>query len=337
MNIRQHMILGAYISYGTGHHPAAWRSKYALADGAQNIDHYVKMAQEAERGLFDFLFLSDTLSVFRDDLEGYGSRIVVFEPLTLLSALAMMTKEIGLVATASTTYKAPFDIAREFASLDLISKGRAAWNLVTSSKSDVAYNYGFSKHPEHAVRYQKAAEAFDVVTGLWDSWNDDAFLRDKESGLFFNKNAMHELNHKGEFFSVRGPLNVSRPPQGYPVIVQAGSSLAGIELAAKTSEIVFTAQSNLSLARSFYKQLKNQLSTIKRLNKDILIMPGICAFVAATETEAKEKFEEFQDLIHPNFGLAMLSDLLGGIDLKGIPLDKPLPPLPLTAIPVGVL
>lgn len=328
MNKRQHMVLGAYIAYGTGHHPAAWRAKDTVADGAQNIDHYVKMAQEAEKGLFDFLFLSDTPSIFRDDLEGYGSRVVVFEPLTLLSSLAMVTKDIGLVATASTTYKAPFDIAREFASLDVISKGRAAWNLVTSSKSDAAYNYGLDQHPEHEVRYQKAAEAFKVVTGLWDSWDDDAFLRDKDSGRFFNKNGMHELNHKGTFFSVRGPLNVSRPPQGYPVIVQAGSSPAGMDLAAQTAEVVFTAQSDLTLAQSFYEQLKGRLSEVKRLNKDILIMPGICPFVAKTESEAKEKFEQFQTLIHPDFGLAMLSDLLGGVHLKGLSLDEPLPPLP---------
>lgn len=328
MNKRQHMVLGAYIAYGTGHHPAAWRAKDAVADGAQNIEHYVKVAQEAEKGLFDFLFLSDTPSIFRDDLEGYGSRVVVFEPLTLLSSLAMVTKDIGLVATASTTYKAPFDIAREFASLDIISKGRAAWNLVTSSKSDAAYNYGLEQHPEHTVRYQKATEAFGVVTGLWDSWDDDAFLRDKDSGHFFNKNGMHELNHKGKFFSVRGPLNVSRPPQGYPVIVQAGSSPAGMDLAAKTAEVVFTAQSDLALAQSFYEQLKSRLSGVERLNKDILIMPGICPFVAATESEAKDKFEQFQDLIHPDFGLAMLSDLLGGVNLKGLPLDEPLPQLP---------
>jgi N-acetyl-S-(2-succino)cysteine monooxygenase len=328
VNKRKNMVLGAYISYGTGHHPAAWRAKGTVADGAQNIDHYVNLAQEAERGLFDFVFLSDTPSIFRDNIEGYGSRVVVFEPLTLLSSLAMVTKDIGLVATASTTYKAPFDIAREFASLDIISKGRAAWNLVTSSKSDAAYNYGLEQHPEHVVRYQKAAEAFEVVTGLWDSWDDDAFLRDKDSGRFFKKNGMHELNHQGEFFTVRGPLNVSRPPQGYPVIVQAGSSPAGMALAEKTAEIVFTAQPDMSLAQSFYKQLKSHLSGVERLNKDILIMPGLCPFVAATESEAKEKFEQFQELILPDFGLAMLSDLLGGFDLKGLPLDEPLPPLP---------
>ncbi|SBS39152.1 Nitrilotriacetate monooxygenase component A [Marinomonas spartinae] len=328
MNKPKHMVLGAYISYGTGHHPAAWRDERVAADGAQNIDRYVEFAQEAEKGLFDFIFLSDTPSVFRDDLNGYGSRVVVFEPLTLLSSLAMVTTNIGLVATASTTYKPPYDIAREFASLDLISKGRAAWNLVTSSKSDAAFNYGLEQHPEHAIRYQKATEAFKVITGLWDSWDDDAFLRDKSSGIFFKKSGMHELKHEGEFFSVRGPLNISRPPQGYPIIVQAGSSEPGMDLAAKTAEVVFTAQTDISLAQDFYSRLKNRLANVDRLNKDILIMPGICPFTAKTESEAKEKFDKFQELIHPKFGLSMLSDLLGGIDLSGFSLNEPLPSLP---------
>lgn len=298
------------------------------ADAAQNINHYVNLAKEAERGLFDFIFLSDTPSIFKDDLKGYGSRVVFFEPMTLLSALAMRTRDIGLVATASTTYKPPYDIAREFASLDLISNGRAAWNLVTSSKSDAAYNYGLDKHPEHSVRYQKANEAFKVITGLWDSWDDEAFIRDKESGIFFKKESMHEVNHHGKFFSVKGPLNVSRPPQGYPVIIQAGSSELGMDLAAKTAEIVFTAQLDLKAAQAFYESLKSQLSNVEKLNQDILVMPGICAFVGETEEEAREKYEHLQSLIHPDFGLSMLSDLLGGVDLSDLPLDKPLPELP---------
>ena len=328
MNKRKPLVLGAYLAYGTGHHPAAWRSADVPADGAQNIDHYIRLAQEAERGLFDFMFLSDTPSVFLDDRAGYGARVAVFEPLTLLSAIAMHTTDLGLVATASTTYKPPFDLAREFASLDWISKGRAAWNLVTSSKANAAHNYGLDHHPEHAERYVKANEAYQVITGLWDSWEDDALIRDKRSGKFYRPEGCHPLNHQGHFFKVAGPLNVARPPQGYPVIVQAGSSEDGMTLAARTAEVVFTAQNDLGTAKDFYQNLKGRLGNFPRLNDDILIMPGFCPFSAPTEAQAKEKFEYFQSLITPEFGLSMLSDLLGGFDLSGCDLDMPLPKLP---------
>jgi FMN-dependent oxidoreductase (nitrilotriacetate monooxygenase family) len=322
------LVLGAYLSYGTGHHAAAWRHPNAVADGAQNIEHYLSIAQTAERGLFDFMFLSDTPSVFNDDQAGYGSRVVVFEPMTLLSAIAMRTTHLGLVATASTTYKEPYNLAREFASLDLISSGRAGWNMVTSSKRDAAYNFGLDEHPEHSVRYQRAAEAFDVITGLWDSWDDDAFIRDKNRGVFYDPAKRHRLDHMGKHFRVRGELNISRPVQGYPVIVQAGSSTAGKELAARTAEVVFTAAPNIGAAREFYTDLKGRLAKYDRLNGDLIIMPGLCPFMGATDDEAQRRFDELQGLIHPHLGVAMLSDLVGGFDLSIYDVDGPLPELP---------
>ncbi|KOU53776.1 LLM class flavin-dependent oxidoreductase [Streptomyces sp. WM6378] len=322
------LVLGAYLSYGTGHHAAAWRHPDAVADGAQNIDHYIDIARTAERGLFDFMFLSDTPSVFNDDRDGYGSRVVVFEPMTLLSALAMKTTHLGLVATASTTYKEPYNVAREFASLDLLSGGRAGWNMVTSSKKDAAHNFGLDEHPEHGDRYRRAAEFFEVVTGLWDSWEDDAFPRDKERGVFYDPARRHVLGHEGAHFGVRGELNVSRPPQGHPLVVQAGSSEDGKELAARTAEAVFTAQPDMAAAQAFRTDLRQRLAQYDRVNRDILVMPGLCPFIGATDEEAREKFEQLQRLIHPGLGVAMLSDLVGGFDLSGYDVDGPLPELP---------
>ncbi|WP_405977507.1 LLM class flavin-dependent oxidoreductase [Streptomyces sp. NBC_00158] len=325
---RRRLVLGAYLSYGTGHHAAAWRHPDAVADGAQNIDHYVALARTAERGLFDFMFLSDTPSVFNDDREGYGSRVVVFEPMTLLSALAMKTTHLGLVATASTTYKEPYNVAREFASLDLLSGGRAGWNMVTSSKSQAAGNFGLDEHPEHGDRYRRATEFFDVVTGLWDSWDDDAFPRDKGRGVFYDPARRHALGHEGAHFGVRGELNVSRPPQGHPLVVQAGSSQEGMELAARTAEAVFTAQPDLAAAVEFRRDLRRRAAAYDRVNRDVLVMPGLCPFTGATDEEAREKFERLQRLVHPRLGVAMLSDLVGGFDLSGHDVDGPLPPLP---------
>jgi FMN-dependent oxidoreductase (nitrilotriacetate monooxygenase family) len=322
------LVLGAYLSYGTGHHAAAWRHPDATADGAQSIDHYVDIARTAERGLFDFMFLSDTPSVFNDDRDGYGSRVVVFEPMTLLSALAMRTTHLGLVATASTTYKEPYNVAREFASLDLLSGGRAGWNMVTSSKSDAAYNFGLGAHPPHDERYRRAAEFYEVVTGLWDSWDDDALMRDKERGVFYDPARRHVLGHEGAHFRVRGELNISRPPQGHPLMVQAGSSEDGKDLAARTAEVVFTAQPEAEAGRAFRQDLKRRLPAYDRPNHDILVMPGLCPFIGPTDEAAQEKLEALQRLIHPRLGVAMLSDLVGGYDLSGYDVDGPLPALP---------
>ena len=327
-SFRRPLVLGAYLSYGTGHHAASWRHPETIVDGAQNLAHQIRLAQIAERGLFDLMFLSDTPSVFNDDRDGYGSRVCVFEPLTLLSAIAMHTEHIGFVATSSTTYKEPYNVAREYASLDFISGGRAAWNLVTTSKSDAAWNFGAHPHLPHDERYRRASEFYDVVTGLWDSWDDDALVRDRERGVFYEPARRHRLAHRGEFFSVRGELNIARAPQGYPVFVQAGSSEDGKELAARTAEIVFTAQPDLERSLVFTRDLKRRLHRYERLNPDLIVMPGLCPFLGRTDGEARAKFEHLQSLIHPRLGVSMLSDLLGGFDLSGCDVDGPLPELP---------
>src|SRR5215210_884563 len=228
----------------TGHHVASWRHPRADADAGINIAHYVNLARMAERGKFDMLFLADSLGVREASMEALSRSaqyIANFEPLTLLSALALVTKNVGLVATASTSYNEPFHVARKFGSLDHISGGRAGWNLVTSTQQMEAKNFGRDQHYAHRERYERAREFARVVLGLWDSWDDDAFIRDKYSGQFFNPSKMHAINHTGLHFSVRGPLNLPRPPQGRPVIVQAGGSEDMIEVAAEFAEVIFCA------------------------------------------------------------------------------------------------
>lgn len=326
----QQLIIGGYLSYGTGHHAAAWRHPDVPANAAQDIEHYFRLAEIAERGHMDFMFLSDTPSVFADDCIGVGSRVVVFEPLTLLAAIAGRTRHLGLIATASTTYKDPYNLAREFASLDLISGGRAGWNLVTSSKQDAAYNFGRSRHPEHGLRYEQAAEFHDVVTGLWDSWEDDAFPRRKDTGQFYDPDRQHRLDHQGKYFSVRGPLNISRPIQGHPVIVQAGSSELGRDLAARTADLVFTAQPDLVSAQQFYCDLKARTVANGRAASDLRILPGLSVFCGPTPAAADDLLQQLQALVPPELGISMLSDLLGGADLRTVDLDAPLPQYPLS-------
>jgi N-acetyl-S-(2-succino)cysteine monooxygenase len=320
--------LGVFL-YPTGHHLAGWRHPKAHADGGMNLPHYVELARKAEQGKLDFIFFADTLGA-RDaaDVEAWSHTPKYtgqFEPLTLLSALAVVTKRIGLVTTATTTYNEPFHIARKFASLDHLSAGRAGWNLVTSSSPDEAFNFGLDVHVPHAERYARAREFTKVVKGLWDTWEDDAFVRDKATGRYFDPAKFHMLNHKGAWFRVRGPLNVARPLQGYPVIVQAGSSDIGKELAAETAEVVFTAQPTLEQAQIFYSDLKGRLKKYGRQPEDLKIMPGVFPIVGRSRAEATEKYDELQSLIHPAVGLSLLSDMLGGVDLSRYPLDEPFP------------
>ncbi|MCB4768665.1 LLM class flavin-dependent oxidoreductase [Ancylobacter sp. Lp-2] len=326
------MKLNAFL-HPTGHHIAAWRHPRAVADAGVNFDHYVELARTAERAKFDAIFLADSAAVRDQNIESASrvARYVVhFEPITLLSAIAAATRHIGLIATATTTYNEPFHIARKFASLDHISKGRAGWNLVTSSGEVEAFNFGREAHPAHADRYDRAREFAQVVTGLWDSWEDDAFVRDKESGLYFEPSKQHVLNHKGPHFAVRGPLNVARAPQGRPVLVQAGSSEAGKELAAETAEVIFTAAQTLAEAQAFYADVKGRLPRYGRHADHLKILPGVSPIVGRTTEEAEEKFAQLQELIHPAVGLSLLSQMLGGADLTGYPLDGPLPDLPET-------
>ncbi|WP_318658292.1 LLM class flavin-dependent oxidoreductase [Streptomyces triticiradicis] len=330
---RRMMKLGAFLP-APGHHVAAWRHPHARPDGGLDFDYYRSLVRTAERGRFDMVFLSDGAGVrttYRDaeELSRQG-RMVHFEPLTLLSALAVHTTHIGLTATASTTYNEPFNIARKFASLDFLSSGRSGWNVVTSVTDAEAQNFNLDRQPDHATRYDRAREFMDVVTGLWDSWEDDAFEYDKESGRFFDPDKLHILHHQGKHFSVRGPLNVARPPQGYPVIVQAGSSPDGQDFAARWAEVVFTAQQTLDQARTFYRGIKKQAAEHGRNPDDVKVLPGTFIVVGRTRAEAEDKYAALQDLVDPVVGLGLLTGQLGDVDISGHPLDGPLPDLPPT-------
>ncbi|MED0866586.1 LLM class flavin-dependent oxidoreductase [Bacillus safensis] len=318
---KRKLKLGVFIA-GTGHHVASWRHPNAVPDAAMNLDYFKQLAKKAEEGKLDLLFLADSLSI---NQTSHPNVLTRFEPLTLLSSIAESTSTIGLAATASTTYSEPFHIARQFASLDHLSGGRAAWNVVTSSIEETAKNFSGEEHLAHHKRYERAEEFVEVVKGLWDSWEEDALVRNKETGEFFESRKLHELQHKGEFFSVRGPLNVSRTPQGQPVIIQAGSSEDGQKLAAKTAELIFTAQNDLDKAKEFYQSLKGKVEAAGRAREDVSIMPGIFPIIADTEEEAQAKYEELQELIVPEIGLSILQNYLGGIDLSQYPLDGPLP------------
>ncbi|MFF7485001.1 LLM class flavin-dependent oxidoreductase [Streptomyces luteogriseus] len=325
--------LGAFL-ITPGYHVASWRHPSANAAGGLDFGHYRDLVRTAERGLFDLVFLSDGLGIripfdSHEELSHQG-RIIQFEPLTLLSALAVHTRNIGLVATASTTYHEPFHLARNFASLDHLSAGRSGWNVVTSVTDAEAQNFNRDSQPSHAERYHRAREFMQVVTGLWDSWEDDAFQYDKSVGRFFDPEKMHVLAHSGKHFQVRGPLNVARPPQGYPVVVQAGSSPDGQDFAAQWAEVVFTAAQDLSQAREFYQGIKKQVAGHGRDPEQVKVMPGIFPVVGRTQSEAEDKYALLQDLVDPVVGLGLLRLLLGGADLSQYPVDGPLPELPRT-------
>ncbi|MFC3057971.1 LLM class flavin-dependent oxidoreductase [Paenirhodobacter populi] len=322
--------LGAFLM-APGHHVAAWRHPSSAADLGSNFRAYADIARKAEAAKFDLLFLDDTLGV-RDLAPVTGersSRSAFFEPLTLLSALAAVTDTIGLVGTVSTTFNEPYNLARKFASLDAISAGRAGWNLVTSNTEAEARNFSDAPHLLHANRYTRAEEFVDVVVELWNSHEDGAFLRDRASGRFLDGAKRHAIHHRGPHFSVAGPLNVARSPQGQPVIVQAGSSEPGKDLAARTAEVVFTAQQTLADAQAFYADLKGRLAKYGRAPNDLLVMPGIFPVVGRTRAEAEDTFAELQDLIHPAVGLQLLSQMIG-VDLSGHDPDGPVPDLPET-------
>ncbi|MCF1449887.1 LLM class flavin-dependent oxidoreductase [Agrobacterium vitis] len=328
---RDKLILGAFLQT-PGQHTAGWRYPRADAKASLDIDAQIAFAQTAERGLFHAIFIADTLP-FPQKLDAeklsYSARVVDFEPVTLLSALAVTTSRIGLVGTVTTTYYEPYLVARQLASLDYLSKGRAGWNVVTSSNGAEALNYSRREHPPHSLRYQRATEFVDIVKGLWDSWDDDAFLFDKEGGRFFSPEKMHTLDHSSPHFNVRGPLAVARPPQGHPVIVQAGSSDAGRNAAASFADVVFTAQSDLTRAIAFYDDVRARVTAAGRNPDHVAILPGVTPVVAATRSEAQEKYEQMLDLVHPVAGLAMLSGAAGA-DLSKYPIDGPLPEVPPT-------
>lgn len=323
------MKLGAFLM-ATGHHVAAWRHPEVPADAGLSFKQYKHLAQVAEAAKFDTLFIADSVAAATGDIASRMARSDHFEPLTLVSALSAVTERIGLIVTATTSYNEPFHIARKFASLDHLSGGRAGWNLVTSDAAAEALNFGRDEDIEHAQRYSRAREFHQVVTGLWDSWQDDAFVRDKASGQYYDSARLHVLDHHGEHFKVKGPLNVARSPQGQPVVAQAGSSEAGRQLAAQTAEVVFTAQPSLAAAQGFYRDLKTRAASFGRDPDDLKIMPGMFVVVGDSEAQAREKFEAFQELVEPEVGVALLGRMLGNFDLSGYPLDEPPPELPLT-------
>jgi len=326
---RRQMSLGAFLMT-TGHHVAAWRHPSVPPGAGLDIAHYRHLAQVAERACFDLLFVADSVAAPTGEVASQMARSDHFEPLTLLAALSGATERIGLVATVTTSYNEPYHVARKFASLDHLSAGRAGWNLVTSDAAAEAANFGREAHWGHAERYARAEEFHHVVTGLWDSWADDAFVRDQASGQYYQADRVRLLDHAGEHFRVKGPLNVARAPQGWPVVVQAGASEAGRALAARTAEVVFTAQPHLAAAQAFYADLKGRLAAHGRPSSALKIMPGAYVVLGETQAQARELHEQFQALVEPAVGIALLGRMLGNFDLSGYPTDGPLPELPLT-------
>jgi len=327
---KRQLRLGAFMR-PVSIHTGAWRYPGAWPDANFNFSHIKRLIQKLEAGKFDAFFMADHLAVLNMPVNALkrSHTVTSFEPFTLLSALAGATERIGLIATGSTTFDEPYHVARRFASLDHISGGRAGWNIVTTSNPDAALNFGLEDHMEHAERYKRAREFYDVVTGLWDSWADDAFVRDVDSGVFFDPEKLHVLNHKGRYLSVRGPLNIARPVQGWPVIVQAGASEAGRQLAAETAEVVFAAGGRLADDQAFYRDVKSRAEAAGRDPEALKILPGAFVVVGDSDDEARAKRFRLDSLVHYESAIASLSIALGTDAAKFDP-DGPLPEIPET-------
>jgi len=312
-------------------HTAAWRYPGAYPDANFNLSHITRFIQMLEAARFDAFFMADHLAVLNMPVAALmrSHTVTSFEPFTLLAALAGQTRHIGLIATASTTFDAPYHVARRFASLDHISGGRAAWNIVTTSNPDAALNFGYEEQLDHDERYRRAREFYDVVTGLWDSWAEDAFIRDTETGIFFDPARLHTLHHKGQYYAVRGPLNIARPPQGWPVIVQAGASDAGRQLAAETAEAIFAGTGDIQGARAFYADVKGRMEKLGRNPDHLKILPGAFVVVGESLSEAQEKRAWLDSLVHYDSAIASLSIALGH-DASVFDPDGPLPSIPET-------
>jgi FMN-dependent oxidoreductase (nitrilotriacetate monooxygenase family) len=312
-------------------HTGAWRYPGAIRDANFNFPALKRFARKLEQGKFDAFFMADHLGVLNMPVEALkrSHTVTSFEPFTLLAALAGATERIGLVATASTTFDEPFHVARRFASLDHLSGGRAGWNVVTTANPDNAKNFGYEDQPDHAARYARAREFYDVVTGLWDSFADDAFVRDADSGIFFDPDRLHVLNHQGPHFSVRGPLNIARPVQGWPVIVQAGASEPGRQLAAETAEAVFAAEATIEGGKRFYADVKGRMAKVGRDPDHLKILPAAFVVVGDTIAEAQAKRAHLDSLVHYDSGIHSLSGMLNH-DVSGYDPDGPLPDIPET-------
>ncbi|WP_432348648.1 LLM class flavin-dependent oxidoreductase (plasmid) [Shinella yambaruensis] len=326
------IVLGT-ILYPSGHHVAAWRHPSTRADANITAAHYIDAARAAEAAGFEIAFISDRLGVPKSRAEAlrrvdewsHG-----FEALTLAAAVATATTRIGVVATASTTFNEPYNLARQLASLDLISNGRIGWNIVTSSLRQESDNFNPGPDFDHAARYARADEFVDAVLALWGSWNPDGFVRDKQSGVFFEPDAVKTVDYEGRYFRSKGPLNVIPSRQGRPLLVQAGSSDSGKALAAKTADVVFTAQTDIVSARSFYQDIRKRRTASGKRADDVLILPGIFPVIGRTTAEAEDKYAELQDLIQPDVALSLLETYLGDVDLSGVDIDGPLPDLPVS-------
>lgn len=312
-------------------HTGGWRYPGGFADANFNLNHIIRFIQKLEEGKFDTFFMADHLALLNMPIEALkrSATPTSFEPMTLLSALAMVTKKIGLVATSSTTYDAPYHVARRFASLDHISGGRSGWNIVTTANPNASRNFGIEFQMEHDERYSRAKEFYDVVTGLWDSWEDDAFVRNQKTGIFFDTEKIHILNHKGKYLKSRGPLNIARPIQGWPVIVQAGASNAGRQLAAETAEVVFTSQPTIDHAREFYSDIKGRMKQIGRNPRHMHILPACMVIIANSLEDAKERRAKLDSLVHFESAIASLSIALG-TDASVFDPDGMLPDIPET-------
>ncbi len=327
---KKQLCLGAFMR-PVSIHTAAWRFPGGSPDANFSLKTIVSLAKKLEAAKFDAFFMADHLAVLNMPMDALkrSATVTSFDPLTLLPAIAMVTNRLGLIATASTTFESPYLIARRFASLDHISDGRAGWNIVTTSNPDAAKNFGMDDQMPHAQRYARAREFFDVVTGLWDSWADDAFVRDVEKGIFFDPNRLHILDHEGEYLKVRGPLNIARPIQGWPLIVQAGASDAGRQLAAETAEMVFSSARNIPDAQEYFQDIKSRAENAGRNPDHLKILPGALVIVGETESEAREKRDLLDSLVHYDSGIASLSIALGHDASKFDP-DAPLPNVPET-------
>ena len=323
---KKQLAIGTLIeAYGL--HAAAWLTEEAEPGAPNDIAYFKNIAQICEKGKFDFYFIADTPACRTTDVETWARSPMYMnqlEPITLLTALADATSKIGLAATASTTFYEPYNLARLYASLDHISNGRAGWNIVTSANDFAARNFGADRLPPHNKRYAKAREFYQVVTALWDSWEDDAFVYDKEAGLNFDPAKMHVLDHEGEFFKVNGALNIARPPQGYPVIIEAGASETGKEFAAETAEAVFGVATDIEEAIAFYKDLKGRMPKFGRNPDHLKVLAGATIVVGDNAEEAKARFDHWQSLIHPDVGLLRIKQDIE-TDLSDLPLDEPVP------------
>ncbi len=320
---KRQIKLGAMI-HGVGHGWGEWRHPDALADASVNFGYYKQQAQLAEAARFDFAFIADSLHIHAKSSPHYLNR---FEPLTVLSALAAVTEHIGLVATITVSYTEPFQVARQLASLDHISGGRAGWNVVTSWLSGTADNFGKAEHPPHAERYRIAKEHVQVVQGLWDSWEDDAFTRDKQSGEFFDPEKLHALNHQGEFFKVKGPLNIARSRQGQPLIFQAGTSEDGRNFAARQADAIFVSPEGFSEARAYYQDLKQRARNFGRNAEELFILPGIRPIVGVDAEDAERRYQQAVELVSIDDALVALGRPFNDYDFSGHDLDAPFPDL----------